>query len=187
MIPLPAAVTAAHDRADDAGFACSSEPLTGRLLATLSAAVPVGGRILELGTGAGVGLAWIAHGLGIRRDVRVTSVDNNEELADAVRRTGLPDGFDIRTGDAEALLPHLGTFDLIFADAPAGKWTGLDHTIAALNGHGCLLVDDMDPDRHPDPAHHAILDQIRRTLTGHDDLVTTELPVGSGLIMAVRR
>ena len=34
--------------------------------------------------------------------------------------------------DAEALLPELGAFDLIFADAPAGKWTGLDRTLAAL-------------------------------------------------------
>ena len=40
------------------------EPGVGRLLAVLAAAVPVYGRILEMGTGVGVGTAWIVYGLG---------------------------------------------------------------------------------------------------------------------------
>ncbi|MYS80280.1 hypothetical protein [Embleya scabrispora] len=39
------------------GFALSSEPKVGRLLPVLAAAVPTDGRILEPGTGAGVGAA----------------------------------------------------------------------------------------------------------------------------------
>ncbi|MBB2947370.1 putative O-methyltransferase YrrM [Actinoplanes lutulentus] len=183
----PSAVAAAYLRAKTAGFGYSSEPLAGQLLATLSAAVRPGGRILELGTGAGAGLAWISHGLGDRRDVQVVSVECDEDLAAAVRDAGLPDRFEVLTGDAEALLPDLGTFDLIFADAPAGKWTGLDLTIAALADGGVLFVDDMDPGRYTEPEHVAIVAGIRRTLVEHDDLVTTDLPVGSGFILAVRR
>jgi hypothetical protein len=70
---------------------------------------------------------------------------------------------------------------------PAGKWTGLDRTIAALTTGGVLLVDDMDPARYTDPGHRATIERIRRTLNGHDALVTTELPVGSGLMVAVHR
>ncbi|WP_221329174.1 O-methyltransferase [Actinoplanes sp. L3-i22] len=184
---LPAAVAVAYRRAETAGFGYSSEPLAGQLLATLSAAVRPGGRILELGTGAGAGLAWIGHGLGDRRDVEVVSVEFDKSLATAVREAGLPDRFEVRVGDAEALLPELGTFDLVFADAPAGKWTGLDLTIAALADGGVLFVDDMDPGRYAEPEHRAVVDGIRRTLTGHDALVATDLPVGSGFILAVRR
>ena len=56
---LPEGVAAALGRAREAGFALSCEVGVGRLLATLAAGVRPGGRILELGTGAGVGLAWI--------------------------------------------------------------------------------------------------------------------------------
>jgi len=35
------------------------------------------------------------------------------------------------------VLAQGGTFDLIFADAPAGKWHGLDRTFTALGPYGC--------------------------------------------------
>ena len=51
-----------------------------------------------------------------------------------------------------ARLIELSLFDLVFADAPGGKWTGLDSTISALNPGGVLVVDDMDPGRYEDAA-----------------------------------
>ena len=77
---LPDMVAAAYRRAADAGFELSSEPEVGRLLACLAAAVPPQGRVLELGTGVGAGLAWLVHGLGERTDVTVVSVDVDPEL-----------------------------------------------------------------------------------------------------------
>jgi hypothetical protein len=41
----------------------------------LAAAVPANGRVLELGTGTGVGTAWITHGLQGRADVEVVTVE----------------------------------------------------------------------------------------------------------------
>ena len=62
---MPALVAAATDRARSAGFPLSCEPAVGQLLA---AHLPAGARVLELGTGAGVGTAWIASGLLPRDD-----------------------------------------------------------------------------------------------------------------------
>ena len=186
MLELPSPVQDAYDRAAAVGFGYSSEVLAGRLLATLSAAVPPGGRILELGTGVGAGLAWITHGLGERADVTVVSVENDEQTARIAAGVRWPATVDLRVGDAEQLLPGLGAFDLIFADALGGKWTGFDRTIAALAPGGVLVLDDMDPQRYP-AEHHGVLAGIRQALTADKALVTTELPIGSGLILASRR
>ncbi len=60
---MPALVAAATGRARSAGFQFSSEPAVGQLLAVLAAHLPAGARVLELGTGTGVGTAWIPCGL----------------------------------------------------------------------------------------------------------------------------
>jgi len=82
---LPGSVLASYERAARAGFQLACEADVGRLPAALAAAVPSGGRVLEIGTGVGVGLAWLVHGLGARRDVEVVTV----ELDDEVQRTAL--------------------------------------------------------------------------------------------------
>ena len=45
-----------------AGFTMASEPKTGALLSVLAASKP-GGRLLELGTGTGIGTAWMLSGM----------------------------------------------------------------------------------------------------------------------------
>jgi demethylmenaquinone methyltransferase/2-methoxy-6-polyprenyl-1,4-benzoquinol methylase len=127
------------------------------VLAALAAAVPGGGRVLEIGTGVGVGvgLAWLVHGLGARRDVEVEVV--TVELDDEVRRTALsapwppwPPWVRFESGDGAQAVGGLGQFDLIFPDAPGGKISGLHRTVAALRRGGVLIVDDMDLTRHED-------------------------------------
>ena len=68
----------------------SSEPGVGALLAALAARRPEEARIAELGTGAGVGLAWIVYGLGEHDDATVVTVDTNEELLATVATAGWP-------------------------------------------------------------------------------------------------
>ena len=84
---LPESVLAACERAARTGFQLACEVEVGKLLAALAAAVPGGGRILEIGTGTGVGvgLAWLVHGLGGRQDVEVVTV----ELDDAVPQSSI--------------------------------------------------------------------------------------------------
>jgi demethylmenaquinone methyltransferase/2-methoxy-6-polyprenyl-1,4-benzoquinol methylase len=184
---LPAVVAEAQRRATDSGFTLSCEPGVGALLATLAAATPDGGRILELGTGVGVGLAWIVEGLGGRDDVEVVSVDVDESVQ-AVARTGSwPANVTFEVGDGADLVGRLGPSDLVFADAPGGKIVGLEKTIAALRPGGVLVVDDMDLDRHEDPQLRRALAGVRERLLAHDAVVCAELDYSSGVMIATRR
>ncbi len=185
----PYLVSVAEERAAAAGFRRSSEPAVGRLLAALAAAVPEGGRVLELGTGAGVGTAWLASGLLPRTDVTVTTVERDPASAALTAGGDWPGFVAFRTGDAVELLPELGTFDLIFADAQGGKQVGLDLTIAALNPRGVLLVDDMvpAPGETWDAGFTARQEAVRRTLLTHERLVAVELSHGSGVVLATAR
>ncbi|MFI6071349.1 O-methyltransferase [Actinoplanes sp. NPDC051343] len=169
----------ALDRAGAAGFTISSEPPAGPLLAVLAAAVPPGGRILEIGTGTGVGLAWLVEGLGGRTDVEVRSVEHDPRLGRLAAEADWPENVTLHEGDVLDLLDTLGTFDLIFADAEGGKWHGLDRTIAALAPGGHLLVDDM-------ATAHEQTARVRDTLLTHPGLTVVELACGTGLILATR-
>lgn len=161
---------------------------SGRLLAALAAAVPRGGRVLEIGTGVGVGLAWLVHGLGARRDVEVVTV----ELDDEVQRTALsapwPPWVRFESGDGAEVADRLGQFDLIFPDAPGGKIFKLRRTVAALRRGGVLVVDDMDLARHEDERLRSALAVVRHRLLDNAELVCAELGFSSsGVIVAVKR
>jgi demethylmenaquinone methyltransferase/2-methoxy-6-polyprenyl-1,4-benzoquinol methylase len=185
--PLPALVADATSRARAAGFALSCEPAVGRLLAVLAAHLPVGARVLELGTGAGVGTAWLACGLQPRTDVTVTTVENNPRTAAMAAHGDWPEFVDLLVGDALDVLAGTGNFDLIFADARGGKSTGLDRTIAALSPHGLLVVDDMTPTPQWTGEQRARQDGVRQTLLTSPLLTSVELDHGSGVILAARR
>lgn len=114
------------------------------------------------------------------------TVELDADLA-ADTSDGLPEWVDVLCGDALAMLPGLGTFDLIFADALAGKWDGLDRTLCALRPRGVLVVDDMDLDRYTEPAHREAVSAVRTTLVTDARLITIELPVGGGIMVATRR
>jgi len=184
---VPDIVADATQRARAAGFELSSEPEVGALLSCLAASVPGRGRILELGTGVGNGLAWLVHGLGGRGDVEVVTVDVDATLQAHTRSAPWPQYVRFELGDGAALLPGLGTFDLIFADAPGGKTVGLRHTIDALGPGGTLVVDDMDVTRHEDAALRTALTEVRTRLLVDERLVCSELAFSSGVMVAVRR
>ncbi len=187
FVDIPESVAAAQDRASKSGFELSSEAEVGQLLACLANAVPIGGRILEIGTGCGVGLSWIVHGVGSRTDVEVISVELDRALADAARSVGWPSWVSIVEGDGADLVGTIGSFDLIFPDAPGGKIFKLRKTISTLRPGGFLLVDDMDLTVHEDPELRDGLASVRERIVTHPDLVWAELPVASGVIVATKR
>lgn len=183
----PKTVAEAHARAKAASFTLSCEPEVGGLLSVLAAAVPSPGRILELGTGVGTGLAWVVHGLGERTDTEVVTIDLDAVIQEAAKEGAWPPYVRFLVGDAAELLPTLGQFDLIFADAPGGKLSNLRRTLDALAPRGVLLVDDMDLGRHTDPDLQASLVVVRKSLLENSELRVAELDLGSGVMVAVRR
>nr|WP_246469808.1 class I SAM-dependent methyltransferase [Streptomyces olivoverticillatus] len=186
-VRLPPDVGAAYERESLLGFEKSSRPEAGALLSVLAAAVPPHGRVLEIGTGAGVGLAWITHGVGARDDVEVVSIELDGELAAAVARARWPRWVRLVEGDAREALGRLGSFDLLFLDAPGIKTQGLSEIVAALRPGGVLLVDDMAPDNVDDPAWRDRNSAMRERIFGDPLLVCAELTYSSGLILATRR
>jgi predicted O-methyltransferase YrrM len=185
-VPVPPLVAAATARARQVGFPMSCHPDVGRLLAVLAAHLPEGGRVLELGTGTGVGTAWIVSGLRRRTDVTVTSVEKDPGTAAAAAGGYWPPFVSLRCDDALDVLAEGGVFDLIFADAPGGKWEGLDRSIAALRPRGLLIVDDMTPEPYWTDSHRAAQDKVRQALMSAPGLTSAELAVGSGVILSVR-
>ena len=120
--------------------------------------------VLELGTGAGAGTAWIVSGLLPRTDVTVTTVEKDPQTAALAARGDWPQFVDLRVGDALGVLGESGTFDLIFADAQGGKWEGLDRTIAALGERGLLVVDDMNATPEWTAEQHTNQSRVWQTL-----------------------
>jgi demethylmenaquinone methyltransferase/2-methoxy-6-polyprenyl-1,4-benzoquinol methylase len=158
------------------------------MLAVLAGGVRHGGRILEIGSGAGYGTAWIVGGLVGRSDAEVLSIEIDEERHHAVATAPWPASVQLRLGDVLDLFDEIGQFSLIFADAQGGKWEGLDRTVNALELGGLLVVDDMRL-----PKVQIVADQaertaeVRRSLLSDPRLLAVELDWASGLILARRR
>jgi demethylmenaquinone methyltransferase/2-methoxy-6-polyprenyl-1,4-benzoquinol methylase len=115
------------------------------------------------------------------------TVEIDDTLQAHTRSAAWPPYVRFELGDGVSLLPSLGRFDLIFADAPGGKTIGLESTIAALGNGGTLVVDDMDVSRHGDPDLRRDLTLVREALLTDDRLVCSELAFSSGVIVVVRR
>lgn len=182
----PAIVNLARQRANEGGFTLSCELAVGRLLATLAAAAPPNGRLCELGTGTGVGLAWLIHGVGDRTDIELVTVDNDADLLRSTAAAAWPGYVQFVHGDGAEEVARRAPFDLIFADAYGGKLHGLEATIAALRPGGVLVVDDMDPALHEHDGLAAPLAAVRQTLVSHTRLVAAELDFSSGVILCTK-
>ena len=183
---VPPLVVAATARARQSGFPLSCEPAVGRLLAVLAAQLPEGARVLELGTGTGVGTAWIVSGLLPRADVTVTSVEKDPATAALAAAGNWPPFVHLRHGDALDVLAEGGTFNLVFADAAGGKHDGLDRSVAALRPRGLLVVDDMTPQPGWAGSLRAAQGKVRQQLLSAAELTSAELAVGSGVILSAR-
>jgi predicted O-methyltransferase YrrM len=154
--------------------------------------------VVEIGTGTGVsGLALFA---GMQPDGILTSVDIEPEHQAVARRaflaTGIPtQRFRLISGAALNVLPRLsdGAYDLVFVDGDKIEYADyVTQSLRLLRPGGILAVDNaLWHDRVADPAQtDEQTTAIRETLAavaGNEDLLSALLPVGDGLLVAVKR
>jgi predicted O-methyltransferase YrrM len=154
--------------------------------------------VVEIGTGSGVsGLALFA---GMQPDGVLTSVDIEPEHQHAARTAFLAVGiptqrFRLISGAALSVLPRLsdGAYDMVFVDADKSEYPEYVEQGLRLLRHGGLLAVDnaLWHDRTADPAQgDEQTDAIRSAITAvkeNDDLVASLLPVGDGLLVAIKR
>jgi predicted O-methyltransferase YrrM/precorrin-2 methylase len=181
----PAALEHIAREAVAAGTHYGSDAHTGALLRTLAASKP-GGHLLELGTGIGLGTAWLLDGMDA--DARLTSVDIQDVGGIARRCLGDDARLELLTMDGALFLAGIGArrFDLIFADAPPGKLAQLEQALDALAPGGLYVADDMDPGLHTSERSPHIA-RVAAELRARADFQTTFVPGGSGVVVATRR
>ncbi len=169
------------------GFSMASDLQTGSFLRALVTSRP-NGEILELGTGTGLSLSWIAAGKDAH--TTVTTIDNDAaRLQVAQQYLGDDSAITFVCMDGnEWLRDHKDrTFDLIFADAWPGKYSMLEETLEMVKPGGCYLVDDMMPQHNWPPEHGIKAENLLRELEGRADFHITKLNWSTGLVLAVRK
>jgi predicted O-methyltransferase YrrM len=182
----PAALDAIQRDSDALGFTMASEAKTGALLATLAASKP-GGRLLEIGTGTGLGTAWLLSGMDAA--ARLDSVDVDADVVAVARRhLGGDARVTFHVADGAEFLGRLprGAFDLIYADSWPGKFTHLDEALALLRVGGVYFIDDLLPQPNWPDGHAPKVPVLIDALERRDDFTTVKLAWASGLMLAVR-
>ncbi len=141
----PHIVARALALAESLAFTQSSCRETGMLLHTLATTV-TSGRIGEIGTGCGVGTAWIASAL--QPGVSCVTIDTNPRLVETARElfTDIP-AVQVMYGDWHELHAH-APFQLLFADGGNAKSTDPDAVIGLLAIGGMLVLDDLTPEEY---------------------------------------
>ncbi|HZR82902.1 MAG TPA: class I SAM-dependent methyltransferase [Candidatus Binatia bacterium] len=141
---LPPLVARAALLAERFAFKNSCAIAYAPLLRMLAAQVR-GGVIGEMGTGAGVGTAWMAGAMD--QDSRIVTIEADAPRASAVAELFADDGrITVLHGDALELAAH-GPFDLLYCDAGPGKIFRQEVSIAMMRPGGLILLDDLGPTR----------------------------------------
>ena len=179
---LPPLVENALALTERVGFERSCRPEVGRLLHVLAASRGRG-RVAEIGTGTGVGAAWIVSALTPQTPFFTAELDQ-ARVAAARKLFATDENVHVLEGDWRELLPPEAPFDLVFFDAAKQLRPQEDGelVVGLLAPGGIAVLDDLTPGyAGPDPVRAFWLD--------HPDLAATEVLTApeSAAILAVRR
>ena len=158
-------------------------------------------RILEVGTAVGFSaLLMCEYSVP---EVHITTIENYEKRIPVARanfaRAGREHQITLIEGDAQDVLKTLdGPFDFIFMDAAKGQYIHfLPDILRVLEKDGVLISDNVLQDGDIIESHFAVERRNRTihkrmrdylyTLTHHEQLVTSVLPVGDGISISVKR
>ena len=182
----PAALEAIQRDTAELGFTMASEPKTGALLAALAASKP-GGRLLELGTGTGLGAAWLLAGMDAA--ARLDTVDRDAAVVTVARRHLASDTrVTFHVMDGAEFLDHAapGQYDLIYADTWPGKFSHLEQALALLRPGGIYFVDDLLPQPNWPADHAPKVPALIEAIERRPEFTTVKLAWASGLMLVVR-
>jgi len=161
------------------------EPETAELLALLVRAKRAR-NVLEIGTSNGYSTIWLGDAVeatggsvvSLEIDAARTAI-----AAGHLESVGLRTSVDLRTEDAATALAAfaVAVFDLIFLDAERGAYVGYwPDLVRTLAPAGLLAVDNVISHAHDLVAFRAKVD-------ADDRVVQALVPVGSGVLLAVRQ
>lgn len=170
---------------------------TGAALRLLAAA---GGAraVMEIGTGGGTSGLWLLSGMPA--DGVLTTIDVDAEHSRAARAAYAAAGVAhqrtrVISGAALDVLPRMtdGAYDLVFIDADKPSYPAyVEHAVRLLRPGGIMALDNMLwHDKVADPAARdkttATLRELGKSIREDERLMPSLLPVGDGLLAAVKK
>ncbi|GAB96012.1 putative O-methyltransferase YrrM [Kineosphaera limosa] len=192
----PPAVEAARRRGEELG--CT--PLgvgVGAALRLLAGALRAR-TVCEIGTGAGVSGLWLLDGMAPEGVLTTIDIEPAHQRAarTAFREAGMaPQRTRVIMGNALSVLPRLAdrAYDMVFVDGRKEEYPAyVEQASRLLRSGGVLALDNMLwHDKVADPvardATTTTLRDLGKALRDHDAFQATLLPVGDGLLAAVKR
>lgn len=152
----------------------------------------------EIGTGTGVSALWLLDGMD--PDGVLTTIDHEVEHQRVAKQVFASAGIrSTRTrtisGRALDVLPRLadGAYDLVLVDGdPSEAADYTDQAIRMLRPGGAVVINEaLWHDRVADPARRdeatVAMRELARRVISDELLISTLLPVGGGLLVAVKR
>ena len=131
-------------------------------------------RIGELGTGAGIGTAWMASAMPAGCTLVTAEID--ERLAGVARELVAADPrVQVINGDAIAVMSGRGPFDLLFADSGVRDEAGFDALASLLRVGGRIVMDDLTPLRLLAPEPPPLAGDLKRRFFASPRLVSAEV------------
>ncbi|HEY1216956.1 MAG TPA: class I SAM-dependent methyltransferase [Bryobacteraceae bacterium] len=167
-------------------FALSSDEEFGQLLRSLARSRP-GGNILEVGSGIGVGAAWLLDGMDEASSL--VTIEVHEGVARVCSDLLKQDARAcVVNADAVEWLSEYGgePFDMIFADTTSVKYSRRDVLIDNLAMGGILIFDDLLPQPKWVESHHERVARFREEIFEEPALDPVILDWASGVMIAAR-
>ncbi|GLC90061.1 O-methyltransferase [Lysinibacillus piscis] len=181
---IPELVQASKLLAERNNFENSCSDEAERLLSVLVGQI-THGKILEVGTGFGVGSSWILS--SIAPTAKFITVDNSKEKIDATAHHIRHKQAEFIYGDWKEVIAK-GPFQFIFADAAAAKTIEGELLFHTLNVGGMLFMDDFTPEEQFPNEWKGKPDKVREYWLNHSGLIATEiyLTPNSAAILATK-
>ena len=188
----------AHARAKAADIGCvAMGPGAGSIVRTLAAAIDAK-NVVEIGTGAGVSALWLLDGMSAEGVLTSVDIEAEHQLIakDAIAQAGIaPNRVRLINGRAGEVLDRLteSAYDIVLiAGKPLELSDHIDRALTLLRTGGLLIIDRaLWNDKLADPAQRdpdtVAMRSAMETLASSEEFIGSLLPVGGGLLVAVKK